>query len=531
MIFININNNNEESKDIEKLLKSNFLNTFYLEKLEKQLNEIKKDWKNVGKTDSYFHMNKEINEINKKVQNIFYDFILNALLEMYNKYQMDESNFEIKKIKINNEDNSQDEGEKIFFELLRRSDKFTYYFGNYVKGFEKMDFYHISHLFCDEFINFKKLKKDNNTKDNNAKDKNIKDNNNYFTLIDNMYNEYKEKESLIIDDNYIFKYYESFTKSNLAKIDNNKKNYKLFCFDKNIIKNFMFFIKNKNNENIENIKDKIIIQTADKIVMPSICYKRKNINFSLVFLFSIIFPFFNYDQCLNFLLCLLYKHVVQIKFCQRYYIYIILKSFYLHYAQNKNNSLFKDLTIENIKKYYDIIKAYLINNNIFPNEEILFLLKRVLIENKNDLEPNNNNINENNDKKNDINIEEISKIDETAKYLNLGYEIVTKKENSNILILHLSQVKSNYTFFNSEDDIYDHVYSLYKILLEHNFKADVLEERANTIIAIMVNILFICLNKPGESYKEIALCLIKSIYIYKSKKERFFNNVNNNQKK
>jgi hypothetical protein len=315
----------------------------------------------------------------------------------------------------------------------------------------------------------------------------------------------------------------------LANINNNKKNYKLFCFDKDKIKNFMFFKKNENNENNENIIKEIKIQTADKIVMPSICYKRKNINFSLVYLFAMIFPFFNYEQCFNFLLCLLNKHVAQIKFCQRYYIYIILKSFYLHYAQNNNIGLFKDLTFQNIEKYYNIIKAYLIDNKIFPNEEILFLLKRLLIENKIDLEQNNNNINENNnDKKNDINIEEISKIDETANYLNLGYEIVTKKENSNTLILHLSQVKSNYPFFNSEDDIYNSVYSLYEILLEHEFKADVLEERANTIIAIMVNILFICLNKPGESYKEIALYLFKSIYIYKFKKDRFFNNVNNN---
>ena len=224
----------------------------------------------------------------------------------------------------------------------------------------------------------------------------------------------------------------------------------------------------------------------------------------------------------------IYKYVVQIQFCQRYYIYIILKSFYLHYAQNKNNILFKDLTIENIKQYYNIIKAYLIDNKIFPNEEILFLLKRVLIENKIELEPNNNNINENNDKKNDINNDEISKIDETANLLKIGYEIVTKEENSNILTLHLSKEKLDYACFNSEDDIYNSVYTLYEILLEHQFKLDVLEERANTIIAIMVNILFICLNKPGESYKEIALYLFKSIYIYKFKKDRFFNNVNNN---
>ena len=150
--LITINNDNEESKDIEKLLKSNFLNNFYFEKMEKQLNEIKKDWYNASKAGSYFYMNKGINEINKKVQTIFYDFILDALLEMYNKYQMDESNFEIKKINKNNGDNSQDEGEKIFFELLRKTDKFTYYFNNYVKGFEKIDFFHISHLFCDEFI-------------------------------------------------------------------------------------------------------------------------------------------------------------------------------------------------------------------------------------------------------------------------------------------------------------------------------------------------------------------------------------------
>ena len=193
------------------------------------------------------------------------------------------------------------------------------------------------------------------------------------------------------------------------------------------------------------------------------------------------------------------------------------------YIYNTKINLF---ALENIKQYYNIIKAYLIDNKIFPNEEILFLLKRVLIENKFDLEANNNNINENNDKKNDINIDEISQIDETAEKLNLGCEIVTKKENSNVLILHLSQKTTKFPCFNSEDDIYNSVYSLYEILSEHNFKADILEERANTIISIMVNILFICLNKPGESNKDIALHLFKSIYIYKSKKERFFNNVN-----
>ena len=67
--------------------KNNFFLDKYLQKLHKNLNNILKDYNYIAKNDSnvansFFYMNKSIMNINRQIQEIFYDFILNILVEL-----------------------------------------------------------------------------------------------------------------------------------------------------------------------------------------------------------------------------------------------------------------------------------------------------------------------------------------------------------------------------------------------------------------------------------------------------------------
>ena len=494
--LINITEN-RESKNIETLLELDFLDICYL---EKKFNDVKKEWKKISNTESYFNINKKINETNKKIQEIFYDFILNVLTQIYKKIQFDESG--IKNIKINDGNNLEiPGGEKIFFVYFKRTDKFIFYFQNYIIGFEKVNIFNISRLFCDEVIYLKK---------NN--DKTIK----YFNIIDSFYN-LEKGESVIIDEKYIYEYYKLYhevnsklmIKNKSAIINNKKKETKLFRFDKDIINNFIYFISNNKND----FDNKIIIQSLEKRVMAS-TYWLTELELSLIYIYIIIFPLLTFKDSSSFLKYLLDNCVSKIKFFQRYYIYLLLKTLYIQYYTKKDNINYNELNFGNLIKYYEQIKAYLLDKKIIPNEEILFFLKSVLHEKKENL--NNKNDKKVEDEKNNKKNEDDANKKGTLQYnsilssIKLTYEPITMDGDYLILQFMRDNIKYNYLY---ESDIYSIIYELFFFFLEKNFDTEILENKIKNILDLLVNVLYILGTK-----NDIALYLWKVITIFQMKK-------------
>ena len=114
--IINPIHSDEETEEIDKLLNyiNNILNNNKIEKsfflqeyiliLKYRLKEIFQDYKNIiqGKTiNSFFYNNKDIKAINRRIQEAFYDFILNILVILYKDFEVNnELKTPIKKKKI-----------------------------------------------------------------------------------------------------------------------------------------------------------------------------------------------------------------------------------------------------------------------------------------------------------------------------------------------------------------------------------------------------------------------------------------------
>ena len=113
--------------------KNNFFLDKYLQKLHKNLNNILNDYNYIAKNDSnvansFFYMNKSIMNINRQIQEIFYDFILNILVELnkdriINPFPKNEQN-------VNTNISAE---EKIFKKMIVDSLKYNLYFNDFKK--------------------------------------------------------------------------------------------------------------------------------------------------------------------------------------------------------------------------------------------------------------------------------------------------------------------------------------------------------------------------------------------------------------
>ena len=216
LIFINKDNNKESEKINNLLIYINnkkiapFLNECITHMKQKLKEDVYKIFENIP--ESFFYTDGIIDEKNREIQLIFYDFILNIILKRYEKYQLDESCSSIKELKGNEYTNLSKE-ENFFYELLAGNGKHNFYFNHFIKIFKQFDEFRISQIFCDEFIYLKK----NNL--NNKEEKNI----NYFEIIDNLYS-LNQNKPLIIDYKYIFENFKSdIEKLQLSKFKKKKK--------------------------------------------------------------------------------------------------------------------------------------------------------------------------------------------------------------------------------------------------------------------------------------------------------------------
>jgi len=208
--------------------KNNFFLDKYLQKLHKNLNNILNDYNYIAKNDSnvansFFYMNKSIMNINRQIQEIFYDFILNILVELnkdriINPFPKNEQN-------VNTNISAE---EKIFKKIIEDSLKYNLYFNDFKKGFKTPDEINVSLLLSDEYVNLKKQ----------GAFKDITQQVEYFGVMDKLYT--LRSKDLIYDlKALVIEYSKNNYIPNTSKNGNNR-NRNLFVLDEEIIKKFIY---------------------------------------------------------------------------------------------------------------------------------------------------------------------------------------------------------------------------------------------------------------------------------------------------
>ena len=532
---IDIKCNKEESrqsKEIYKLLKyihhilkrkkviSHFLND-YLTNVREKLEIFKKEYeKNGGKKNSehFFYIDNNVIDINEKIQEIFYDFILNILIPFYKDFKLNANCTKIIKNINENENNKFSEEEKIFAKYFRNTIKYKLYFDNYISNFTSIDELKLSFIFTDEYIN---VKAKDSKKDIPSKLKFLKFMDSFYSLNTNVFS---------IDYNYLKKEIYRPYYFGLNRVFKEEKKNQLFEFDKNIITLFSFFIKSKGLFKSLKIKEnkEINIKSIEKISIIRTIQNHFSFIFNddyftigtAIYFFSIVFPLFPSNKAIIFLQEIL-ENLNKMIYFRRYYLYIILKSIHKYYLINKQNNNFPDLTLENIKNYCSLIKNYLILNSIIPNEEIFLFLEKILSDDQKkikDIEDTKIKIDKNNFVFQYVKKENYEK--------DIPEDIIVKENNQ--LILTYKGQRKRYELFKDTYLIHQIVYSNYdNYFIGKNFNIVKYESKNN--IEQIINIIYYLITK-GK--KDLACHLFNSIIVLKKLEEDLksynLNNNNNN---
>ena len=382
----NILDNNYISKEID-----NFETIFLVLNLK-----IKEIFDKVSYKDThsdFFIIEDNIKDLNRILQNIFYDFYLNFFSFIYpiikmNRLEKPNKNgeyfeFEIKDFDINEFDLDEDEGNfvKIFLESFR----FYSYF-DYISSRKKFEMLHPIHMIFDELVVLKKLNKTI-----------ILD---YLDLIDKIYHDKNSKENNI----NFYKFY-LYYKNNLQeffgkeidsefiekKIDISKNRitykYNKIDFENSIIIKYINLLNRLKQEELEEIfpslkiKKKSVYMTMFENEIPDIiensCFEFKQIEFQEILTMSILNLLFlnieKYDidtikkeikQLFSFITISLRKYIFRIM-----YIYYNLC---LKQIENKNYSLLSKLN--SFIEIFDHLKE----RNILPNYSLINLMEKIL---------------------------------------------------------------------------------------------------------------------------------------------------------
>ena len=414
------------------LKKSLFLEE-YLLKLHKNLKNILKEYNEIASNDSnvaesFFYINKSVMNINRQIQEAFYDFVLNILVELNKDYSFDPS---LKNPVVRNivENPKLSEEEKTFLKYSRDTIKYNTYFNNFINDFKCYDGLRVSLLFSDEYVNLKKQESY----------KTIEDKVKYFEIMDKLY--ILKKTDLIynlkaLDTEYSKKNYIPSKGGKKAK-----KEVKLFTLNREIISKFIYKKKNKAYYEILTDPDEIKIdnEKKDSLLLTIQSYfgakgllkDEYYIRSSALFIISICFPFFAKDK-INFVLEEYLKTAKKINYFQRYFIFIILKAINKYYQLNKEKGTFSEMEFNQVQKYYETIQNFLKENSIIQNEEIFLFFKNHF---KSKEEDNKENINneedfcyEYNNIEFNVNILKHLKISENEMILNTGNESIKLKK-------------------------------------------------------------------------------------------------------
>ena len=482
---------NKESKELNKLLNyiHNILNhkekksSFLLEPLldlKHKLKRIKKEYNAKvikNNLDSFFNVDEKIIQINRQIQEAFYDFVLTFLILFKNDYLYDYSSLKIIKNK-NNQSSNLTEEENIFIKYFRFTIKYSAYFDNFISYFNTFNEFKISLLITDEFVNIKQNHMDEEAKENNIQ---------YFELMDKLY--YSESAKYDINFNDLNKEFKLADERNFISKSHKKVNNQLFILDKDIIVKFLFFRKKRElfksfemrHEEPGLISIKLInISIKIQNAFNKFLNRKYFVLGSIIYVFSIIFPLFSFNNNILFLSNLLIR-LQRIKYFQRFYVNILLKSISKYYLVNQGIFYFPEITFENIKNYFELIKGHLIKNSILPNEEIFKFFQNLLNEEKN---IKSNNIGNNSNISNNNFIYQYNKEEKNINCIK--GDIIIKKDNK--LIYNYKGDKKECDFKMSKS-MFQEIFSFYRdysVKFNHNVECINIKE----MIEIIINIIY-----------------------------------------
>ena len=413
--------------------------------------------------------------MNRKIQGIFYNFLINTLIILNKDLELDPtSNYPVN-IKSYTSKNLSDE-ENIFLQKTRETVKYNTYFDLFIKRFSVSEELKVSLLFIDEFVDLK-------NKDMHKKSKTIP----YFDIIDSLY--FSKQNNIEIKFEEIQKEISmNFDAGKLFLSNMQREEKQLLELKKEYIKLFIFQKKNKGHykslKRQEETKPDLISTTAIIIVIQNYFMNNYYLNdkyfvkSSVVFIFAITFPILTFTKIPYFLDAVL-KGLESIKFFQRYYIFILLKSINKYYIVNQEKGYFSNFNFENMKILYNIIQEYLKKKNIIQNEEIFAFFQQIFSQKENVIEENK------------INDEEkqnfIYKYPDKDSYMEIkGDDFVTEKHKLLIFkreneIIACDKLRVDF--------IFQKCYSLHDYYItEHNF--NIIKLDVDDVVNLCINILF-----------------------------------------
>ena len=489
---INFLSNTKESEELNKLIKyihnllthkesrSFFLgeSLIYLKRALKRIKQVYDSKVCKKELDSFFYVDKIVMEINRLIQEAFYDFILTFLIFLKNDYLYDYSSFSIIKNKNNQNYNEKfTEEENIFLKYFRFTIKYSTYFDNFISYFNTFDEFKISLLITEEFVDLKEKNINKILNGNNVS---------YFKIMDNLYETKGIKYK--VNFNNINQEFKLDTENN--KISNIKKENQLFFINKDIINDFLNYKNNKilfkmfqlevNNEQALKSIKMINISNIIQNYFAEFLNDKYYIYSSIVYVISIIFPLFTFDNNILFFSNLLYR-LQKMKYFQRFHINILLKSFNKYYFSNQENYHFSGLNFENFKNYCDLVQGHLIKNRILPNEEIYNFYQKLYNEAKNKEKTSTDNGSKIKDN------QFIYEYDENDNHINNFKEgIITREKN--MLVLNYKGIKI-ITKLNSYNIIFQQISLYYEdYFMRLNFNIELINPKG--IIDIIINIIY-----------------------------------------
>ena len=435
----------KETKNIFEFLSE------YKKKFSEKNEKVKKDFKYLDYDDSEESATGDkqslIKQNNMKIQEAFYSFVNNLCIYFYENLTIKSGeNLENKTEKIEktevifndkfDENNDYINEEISFLKELRQTMKFQSFVFGFIKSYNPIDLYKIPLTFTEEFLSMLSSKSDIYKKNKNK----IK----FLSLIDSIYKENNRKEYTIdfmdIYDDYL-ENYKSFIDMEFDNICDNEKfslitnenedktqsvvSIKYISFElenrilyryKNLIDNLeekednliLNYIKNINENNIENIK---INSIEDSI-------ENKLIKINLIT---------NNDICFSNIIILYIMNIKNLKLLYNNHIYItslfshakIFRNYYKMIMEVVYPLLMESIKIENYEDAENYLMIYYLyvnslrNHRLIPNENLSKYIKKFdLIE--------IGEINIINEKKKEIN-QDLTNIENNEGYMNLIY--------------------------------------------------------------------------------------------------------------
>ena len=341
---------------------------------------------------NFFNMSKSISNLNKTIQEKFYDFCLNILMLFYQDNSFNTSYDKLMRIspeetlKRQNkfkgfEENAQMiKEDDLFFRIFRASVKYKIYFENFMQNMDAIDLFKIPLLFSEEFINIK-------IRDT----KNIFDKISYFSIIDSLYLKYNNRVSNITLNN-INSYYETNLKKHFSNILYcQKENLQLMTLNKEIINKYIYLLNNLyDTDQLKDLFPSIYIQIENPIIdikksdiIKAIIdyFEKENIIeipnyivYGLVYIYAISIPLYPFEKLYEYL-DQLREILVHLKIFARQVIYILIKTFFKFYLIHKEKDIYSNLSVSSLKMYFFmLVNGVLRENFMTPNEEMMQIL-------------------------------------------------------------------------------------------------------------------------------------------------------------